>query len=91
MNRYNNAQLRTLVRENRCYKDLICLETDADKICKVVNVADGALLECLSSNDICGFKISFGQSMSICSCPIRQYIAYQLSSETETKELEVLE
>lgn len=91
MNRYNSAQLRTLVKENRCYRDLICLETDEDKICKVINVADSALFECSCTNEICGYKVSFGQSLCICSCPIRQYIASLINSERETKESEILE
>jgi|DewCreStandDraft_4_1066084.scaffolds.fasta_scaffold00019_199 hypothetical protein len=86
MEKFIKGQLRTLVKESRCYRDLICLEKDESQICKALMINGGTLFECLSINEFCNFKICFGESINVCLCPIRQYIAMQCLTEAKRKE-----
>jgi hypothetical protein len=61
-------------KETKCQKNFRCLEKGYSNICKVKEVSNKEVLECLEPEDEhCDFRIPFGYSF-FCNCPIRKKI-----------------
>jgi len=74
----DEKELRRIIDEIQCPRELCCLETGFDRTCKTKDVGLKAYLECLEQDaSVCSFSVPFGSSY-FCSCPLRVYICKKL-------------
>jgi hypothetical protein len=65
------------IKENarRCEKNYACLSNENHKLCKVEHTVGNDLffIECIE-RDKCTYRVGFGYSSYLCTCPIRKEI-----------------
>ncbi len=75
-------EMKALNRNNpagACRRDFQCYKSDFTKLCSVILIGQGELIECLdSARKSCSTSMPFGRSF-FCLCPLRTYIAREFN------------
>lgn len=58
----------------RCQRKQSCLEPSKRQCCKVVDCLGNGVIFVDSKNAPCAYKVSFGFSHKLCSCPVRSQL-----------------
>ena len=75
----HKGHIEKIINEMECPKDFICLESGFENLNKIKFIADGERIECLGENPLrCKFALCYG-SLTLCQCPLRNYIAKNLN------------
>jgi hypothetical protein len=62
-----------------CHRDFQCYKSDFTKLCNMVLIGDGDLIECLDrARQSCLSSLPFDSSF-FCLCPLRAYIAREFN------------
>ncbi len=74
----HKTTIEQIISEMECPKDFACHKSGFESMGKTRLVADGLRVECLEENArLCKFALHFGH-LTICECPLRNYIAKNL-------------
>ncbi len=74
----HKTQIEQIISEMECPKDFVCHKSGFERLGKTRLIADGQRIECLEENArLCKFALLFGP-LTICKCPLRNYIAMNL-------------
>jgi hypothetical protein len=75
----HKGHIEKITSEMECPKDFICLESDFENLSKIKLIAGGERIVCLEEEQLrCKFALCYG-SLTLCQCPLRNYIAKNLS------------
>ena len=78
----SNEQIREIERimgSMKCLKGFICYTSGFKDLCKVKNLGEGKVIECLPENQgPCTYRFTFTGKI-FCKCPLRHYIARNLN------------
>jgi hypothetical protein len=78
MDRDLKKELKKIIGEIQCSRELCCMDTGFDRLCKTKDVGLKTYLECLEKEaPTCPFSVPYG-SAYYCSCPLRVYIRKNL-------------
>jgi len=71
----HKSKIEQIISDMECTKDFVCHKSGFKKIGKAILIADGERVKCLEENSrLCNFAFLFGH-LTICECPLRNYIA----------------
>lgn len=71
----HKGNIEQIISEMECPKNFICYESGFENLSKIKIIADGERIECLGENPLrCKFALCYG-SLTLCQCPLRNYIA----------------
>ena len=71
-------QIERITRDMECPKDFACHKSGFERLGKTRLIAEGQRVDCLEENArLCKFAVRFGH-LTICECPLRNYIAKNL-------------
>ena len=71
----HKGHIEQIIGEMECPKNFKCYESGFDNLGNIKLIADGERVECLGENQLrCKFALFYG-SLTLCQCPIRNYIA----------------
>jgi hypothetical protein len=69
------THIKQIISGMECPKDFVCHKSGFEKLGKSRLIADGQRVECLEENArLCKFALLFG-TLTLCKCPLRNYIA----------------
>ncbi len=58
----------------RCQRNHSCLDASKRECCKVLDCLGNGVIFVDSENEPCPYKVSFGFSHKLCSCPVRSQL-----------------
>ena len=71
----HKGHIEQIIGEMECPKNFKCYESGFENLGNIKLIADGERVECLGENQLrCKFALFYG-SLTLCQCPIRNYIA----------------
>ncbi len=74
-----NKKLEKIIGKMQCPEDFKCYKSNFKNICKIEDIGLDSFLKCLEKDvKNCPFSIYFG-GVYFCKCPLRLYIAKELS------------
>jgi hypothetical protein len=81
MNIEDKKKIEELQKQIQCEKQFECTKIDLDSLCKARHHFEFNELECMAETDDCSFAVN-NPPMRICTCPLRKFIAVNLSKWT---------
>jgi hypothetical protein len=71
----HKSKIEQIISDMECTKDFACHKSGFEHLGKARLIAEGERVECLEENSrLCNFAFLFGH-LTICECPLRNYIA----------------
>ena len=79
MEQWARETIEKIIADMSCPKDFKCYRSNLSRLCKAKDVGLESFLECLEDSPRdCELSLRYGYTY-FCSCPVRVYIANQLS------------